>query len=242
MPEFKKEYNFIAGEVLLFDKDLDWTSFDLVQRVRNTLCRQMGIKKLKVGHAGTLDPLATGLMILCTGKATKKIESFQQKEKVYVATIKLGATTPSFDMETEENSRNDISDITEKDLEKAIKKFEGEIEQVPPVFSAVKVKGKRAFEFARNGKDIELQPKKIVIKEIKQQHFEPPFVTLQVTCGKGTYIRALARDLGKELGCGGYLTNLRRTQIGDFKVDDAMKIDFFMKNLNQFVTKLKDKA
>ncbi len=242
MAEFKTEYNFPEGEVLLFDKDLDWTSFDLVQRVRNTLCRQLGIKKLKVGHAGTLDPLATGLMILCTGKATKKIETFQQKEKVYVATLKLGATTPSFDMETEEDTWNDISKITEKYFKETIKNFEGELEQVPPVFSAVKVKGKRAFEYARKGEDLKLQPKKIVIKEIECISFSSPFVTLQVICSKGTYIRALARDIGKELGCGAYLTALRRTQIGDFKVESAMKIDFFMENLNQFVTKLKDKA
>lgn len=242
MAEFKTEYNFPEGEVLLFDKDLDWTSFDLVQRVRNTLCRQLGIRKLKVGHAGTLDPLATGLMILCTGKATKKIETFQQKEKAYVATLKLGATTPSFDMETEEDTWNDVSKITEKYFKETIKNFEGELEQVPPVFSAVKVKGKRAFEYARKGEDLKLQPKKIVIKEIECISFSSPFVTLQVICSKGTYIRALARDIGKELGCGAYLTALRRTQIGDFKVESAMKIDFFMESLNQFVTKLKDKA
>ena len=242
MDEFKTEYNFPAGEILLFDKDLDWTSFDLVQRVRNVLCRQLGIKKLKVGHAGTLDPLATGLMILCTGKATKKIELVQQKKKVYEATLKLGATTASFDMETEEDSRRDISYITQDYLQKVIQKFEGEIKQVPPVFSAVKVKGKRAFEFARKGEDLKLQPKIIVINEITQLSFEPPFITLRVTCSKGTYIRALARDIGKELGCGAYLTGLRRTQIGDFKVEDAMKIDFFMENLNQFVTKTKNQA
>ena len=242
MSEFKKDYNFPLGEVLLFDKDLDWTSFDLVQRVRNVLCRQLGIKKLKVGHAGTLDPLATGLMILCTGKATKKIESFQQEEKVYVATLKLGATTPSFDMETEEDSWGNISNITREHFQNIIKKFEGEIEQVPPVFSAVKVKGKRAFEFARKGEELKLQPKKIVIKEIKDISFSPPFVTLQISCSKGTYIRALARDIGKELDCGAYLTGLRRTQIGNFNVEEAMNIDYFMKNLDQFVTKFNDQA
>ncbi len=242
MPEFKKEYNFAEGEVLLFDKELDWTSFDLVQRVRNTLCRHLGIKKLKVGHAGTLDPLATGLMILCTGKATKKIESFQQQEKVYEATLKLGATTPSFDLETEEGTWGDYSKITKDDFEKVINKFEGETEQIPPVYSAVKVKGKRAFEYARKGKDLKLQPKKIVINEIKQVSFKPPFVTLQVRCSKGTYIRALARDIGIKLGCGAYLTGLRRTQIGDFKVGDAIKIDSFIKNLSQFVTNFNNKV
>ena len=236
MVEFKTEYDFPAGEILLFDKDLDWTSFDLVQRVRNTLCRKLGIKKLKVGHAGTLDPLATGLMILCTGKATKKIETLQQEEKVYIATIKLGATTPSFDMETEEDSWNDFSNISERDLLDVFKKFEGEIDQVPPVFSAVKVQGKRAFEYARNGKELELQPKKIVIKEIKLIGFESPYVTLQVDCGKGTYIRALARDIGKELKCSAYLTSLRRTRIGKFDVENAMNINFFMENISRFVT------
>ena len=242
MSEFKTKYNFPAGEVLLFDKNLNWTSFDLVQKVRNTLCRKLGIKKLKVGHAGTLDPLATGLMILCTGKATKKIESFQQEEKVYVATLKLGATTPSFDMETEEDKWYNSSNITENDIQQAIIKFVGEIDQVPPVFSAVKVKGKRAFEYARNKEELKLQPRKIVIKEIEKINYSAPFVTLQVTCEKGTYIRALARDLGKELECGAYLTGLRRTKIGKFSVENAMKIDFFLENVNQFVTKPENQA
>ncbi|PIF05868.1 MAG: tRNA pseudouridine(55) synthase TruB [Draconibacterium sp.] len=236
MPELKSIYDFPAGEVLLFDKKTNWTSFDLVQRVRNALCREMGIKKLKVGHAGTLDPLATGLMILCTGKATKKIESFQQEEKIYVATLKLGATTPSFDMETEEDSNSDISEITAEEFTVVAKEFEGETEQVPPLFSAVKVKGKRAFEYARKGNNIKLQPKKIVIKKIKLLMFEPPLATIEVTCGKGTYIRALARDIGQELGCGAYLTGLRRTKIGSFSVENAMDIDEFMANISHFVS------
>ena len=242
MNTFRTEYNFPEGEVLLFDKDLDWTSFDLVQRVRNALCRNIGIKKLKVGHAGTLDPLATGLMILCTGKATKKIESFQLEEKVYEAILKLGATTPSFDLETEEDTWYDCSNITEMDLQLTMQKFIGEIEQVPPVFSAVKVKGKRAFEFARKGEELKLHPKKIVIKEIKLIGYNYPFINLQVTCGKGTYIRALARDIGKELGCGAYLTGLRRTKIGEFNVANALKVDFFLENINQFVTKSENQA
>lgn len=236
MPEFKKTYDFLGGEVLLFDKDLDWTSFDLVQRVRNTLCRKLKIKKMKVGHAGTLDPLATGLMILCTGKATKRIEEFQAGEKEYIATLKLGATTPSFDLETEEDSNADCSLITEKEFLSAVQKFEGEIDQIPPVFSAVKVNGKRAFEFARNGEDLKLQPKKIVIKEIRIEKFDLPFVVIKVTCSKGTYIRALARDIGNELKCGAYLYGLRRTRIGNFKVEDAMTVDFFLENLNLFET------
>jgi tRNA pseudouridine55 synthase len=236
MTSLKKVYDFLGGEVLLFDKDREWTSFDLVQQVRNSLCREMGIKKMKVGHAGTLDPLATGLMILCTGKATKRIESFQEKEKEYRATLKLGATTPSFDMETSEDSSLNYGHITPETVEKNLQKFRGETDQVPPLFSAIKVKGKRAFDYARNGEKVKLQPRKIVVDEIVVESFELPFVTLRIVCSKGTYIRALARDIGKELGCGAYLTALRRTRIGEFNVENAITADFFLKNLNSFVT------
>ena len=236
MFEFKKTYDFLGGEVLLFDKDLEWTSFDLVNRVRNTLCRKMEIKKMKVGHAGTLDPLATGLLILCTGKMTKQIESFQAKEKEYTATFKLGATTPSFDMETVEDSNKETSHVTNELIEVAIKKFQGEIEQVPPIFSAVKIKGKRAFDYARNGEDVKLTPRKIVISKIEVLSFSSPYLKIRVECSKGTYIRSLARDIGEELKCGAYLTELRRTKIGDLKVEDAIKIDFFLENLNKFET------
>lgn len=236
MSGLKENYDFLGGEVLLFDKDLEWTSFDLVQSVRNSLCRAMGIKKLKVGHAGTLDPLATGLMILCTGKFTKRIESFQEREKEYVATLKLGATTPSFDLETEEDSINDFSSVSKENFENVLKKFAGETEQVPPVFSAVKVKGKRAFDYARNGEELKLQPKKIVIQKIVTESFDLPYVTIRLVCSKGTYVRALARDIGKKLGCGAYLTGLRRTRIGEFKVEDAISVDYFLNNLNSFVT------
>ncbi len=231
MINLNKDFDFLGGEVLLFDKELDWTSFDLVQRVRNLLCRKMGIKKMKVGHAGTLDPLATGLMILCTGKATKKIESLQQEEKEYVATLRIGATTPSFDMETEEDNQFDYSHVTRSLFEEVLKKFLGEIDQVPPVFSAVKVKGKRAFEYARVGKELELQPKKIVISSIEIESFDLPLVKIKVICSKGTYIRALARDIGSELKCGAYLTDLRRTRIGKFRVENALDLDLFLKNL-----------
>ena len=221
---------------MLFDKNLEWTSFDVVQRVRNTLCRKMGIKKLKVGHAGTLDPLATGLMILCTGKGTKRIEEYQAQEKEYIAVLKLGATTPSFDRETEEENQIDCSHISEQDVKTAIKMFEGEIEQVPPAFSAVKVKGKRAFDYARNGEEVKLQARSIVIKEIVVENFDFPFVQIKVRCSKGTYIRSLARDIGEKLGCGAYLYELRRTKIGNFEVEEAMTIDFFLDNLNLFET------
>ncbi len=236
MPEYKKSYDFANGEILLFNKDIEWTSFDLVSRVRNTLYKITGIKKLKVGHAGTLDPLATGLLILCTGKATKQIEIYQAKEKEYIATIKLGATTPSYDLETEEDSQNDYSFVSEDLFRTAIKKFVGEIEQVPPVFSAVKVKGKRAFNYARNGEALELKSRKIVIKDIELISFQLPTVEIKVICSKGTYIRALARDIGEELKCGAYLTGLKRTRIGDYKVENAMTVDNFMQNLNRFET------
>jgi tRNA pseudouridine55 synthase len=236
MHNLKNKYDFLGGEVLLFDKDREWTSFDLVQRVRNTLCRKMGIKKLKVGHAGTLDPLASGLMIICTGKATKSIESFQQKEKEYVATLKLGATTPSFDMETSENSYKPITHLTAELIKITLEKFHGKLEQVPPLFSAVKVKGKRAFDYARKGEELKLSPKNITIKKIIAESFNPPFLTIRVVCSKGTYIRSLARDIGKELKCGAYLTELRRTKIGHYKVKNAATIDFFVKNINHYVT------
>ena len=236
MFELNKSYDFINGEVLLFNKDLNWTSFDLVSKVRNALYRKTGVKKLKVGHAGTLDPLATGLMILCTGKATKQIETLQLQEKEYYATLKLGATTPSFDMETEEDSNNEYSHVTEEIIISALRKFEGETEQVPPVFSAVKVNGKRAFEYARKGESLKLQPKKIVISELELNSCDLPIVNIRIVCSKGTYIRSLARDIGTELKCGAYLTGLQRARIGDFRIENAMTVDYFTENLNLFET------
>lgn len=231
MPEFKKKYDFPAGEILVFHKDLNWTSFDVVNKVRYELCRMMGVKKLKVGHAGTLDPLATGVIVLCTGKATKRIESIQATEKEYVATLKVGATTPSFDLETEEDSTQDYSHVTKELLQEVLSGFIGEIEQVPPVFSAVKVKGKRAFDYARSGEEVKLQAKKIVIHEVEIENFDLPYIKLRVTCGKGTYIRALSRDIGEALNCGAYLTGLERTRVGEYDLDDAFKVDYFLENL-----------
>lgn len=232
MPDFKEKYDFIGGEILLFNKELEWTSFDVVNRVRYILCKKLGIKKMKVGHAGTLDPLATGLVLLCTGKATKKIEELQLGEKEYLATLKIGATTPSFDLETEEDSSTDYGHVTREMLEKTIQKFIGETDQVPPVFSAIKVKGKRAFNYARNGEEVKLQPRKIVIKSIDIETFRLPEIKLRIVCGKGTYIRSLARDIGEELNCGAYLTALERTRIGDYLLKDAFKVNFFLENLN----------
>ncbi len=232
MPDFKNTYDFLGGEILLFDKELKWTSFDVVNKVRYFLCKTMGIKKMKVGHAGTLDPLATGLVILCTGKSTKKIEELQLGEKEYVATFKLGATTPSFDLETEEDSTSDYSHVSREMLDAAILKFIGEIDQVPPIFSAVKVNGKRAFNYARNGEEVKLRAKRIVIRKVEVEDFNLPEVKLRITCGKGTYIRALARDIGEELKCGAYLIALKRTRIGNYNIEDAFKVDFFKENLN----------
>jgi tRNA pseudouridine55 synthase len=173
---------------------------------------------------------------LCTGKFTKKIESFQAQEKEYTTTLKLGATTPSFDMESEEDSTGDISTLTNDLIEKAVKKFQGEQDQTPPIFSAVKVNGKRAFNYARNGEEVKLQPKRIVITNIEVEAIDLPYIKIRVECSKGTYIRALARDIGEELKCGAYLTELRRTRIGEFKVEDSIKVDYFLENLNLFET------
>jgi len=224
------EYDFQKGEILLFDKELDWTSFDLVRKLRNFLCRQTGVKKLKVGHAGTLDPKATGLMIVCTGKETKNIDLIQAKEKEYIATLKLGATTPSYDLETTENETFSVEHITPELVKISLEKFIGELDQIPPLFSAVKVEGKRAYEHARKGSDMVLAPKKITISEIELLKFSPSEIVLRIVCSKGTYIRALARDLGNELNCGAYLIGLRRTRIGNFSIIDAWEVLKFIES------------
>lgn len=228
-----EEYNFQKGEILLFDKELDWTSFDLVRKLRNFLCRETGIKKMKVGHAGTLDPKATGLMIICTGKETKNIDLIQAKEKEYVATMKLGATTPSYDLETTENETFPTDHLTAELVKKTLENFIGEIDQVPPLFSAVKVEGKRAYEHARKGNDIVLQPKKITIYEMELLNFSVDKIVLRIVCSKGTYIRALARDLGVALNSGAYLTGLCRTRIGVMKLEEAWKLENFLEKLKE---------
>ena len=222
--------------VLYFDKPLGWTSFNLVNRVRGVLSRHLGVKKLKVGHAGTLDPLATGVMILCTGKNTKLIESFQYQTKEYVATIKLGATTPSFDLETEIDAEYPTEHITEELVKETLAKFIGEIQQIPPTYSAIKINGKRAYEYARKGDEVELKPKTLVIDEIELLEYKMPEIVVRVVCSKGTYIRALARDIGEALQSGGHLTALRRTRIGDNIVEDCLQYDDFVKNLNNLIT------
>jgi tRNA pseudouridine55 synthase len=223
-------FDFQKGEVLIFDKPLDWTSFDLVHKVRYVICKKLNIKKLKVGHAGTLDPKATGILVLCTGKATSKIETLQADEKEYVATLKFGATTPSYDLESSENEQFEISHITKELLIEVLKKFTGTIEQIPPVFSAIKIGGKRAYEYARKGIEIEIKPKILEVKEIEVLLFSLPEVKLRIVCGKGTYIRALARDIGKELQSGAYLTGLRRTRVGDYDLNHAINLADFLKS------------
>lgn len=231
-----EEYDFQKGEILLFDKELDWTSFDLVRKLRNTLCRKTGVKKLKVGHAGTLDPKATGLMIVCTGKQTKNIDLIQAKEKEYIATLKLGATTPSYDLETAENETFSTDHLTLELVQEKLPTFLGEIDQVPPVFSAIKIEGKRAYEHARKGNDIVLQSRKITISELEVIEFSPRQITLRIVCSKGTYIRSLARDLGIALNSGAYLTGLCRTRIGDQKLEDAWDLSIFLEKLNNCET------
>lgn len=214
--------NFIEGEILYINKPLNWTSFTLVRKLRNKLCRKLNIKKLKVGHAGTLDPLATGVMIVCTGKKTKLIETFQYQTKEYIATIKLGETTPSFDLETEIDGTFPVDHITKELVEEKVKTFIGEIWQVPPTFSACKVEGKRAYEFAREGQEVELKPKLLAIDEIELLEYNMPIIKIRVVCSKGTYIRALARDIGLALGSGAHLTALERTRIGEVTLADCV--------------------
>ncbi len=217
--------DFVEGEVLYFDKPLYWTSFKLVKLVRNTVSRKLKLKKIKVGHAGTLDPLASGVMIICTGKATKKIESFQYQSKEYIATLHLGATTPSFDQETEIDATYPTEHITREQVERVLTSFVGTIKQVPPSFSACKIEGVRAYELARKGSDVELKAKELVIDEIELLEFNPIEIKIRVVCSKGTYIRALARDIGRALDSGAHLTGLIRTRIGDVTLDRCYHVN-----------------
>ena len=219
--------DFKEGEILYFDKPLGWTSFKVVGHARYRICRHIGEKKLKVGHAGTLDPLATGVMIVCTGKATKRIEEFQGHTKEYVATIRLGATTPSFDLEHEIDATYPTEHITQEMVEETLKQFVGSIEQVPPAFSACMVNGKRAYDLARKGQEVELKAKTLVIDEIELLEYAMPDIKVRVVCSKGTYIRALARDIGQALQSGAHLIALRRTRVGDVRVEQCLNpLDF----------------
>lgn len=219
--------DFQAGEIIPISKPYTWTSFQIVSKVRYHLSRKYGIKRFKVGHAGTLDPLATGVLLLCTGKATKRIEELQSHTKEYIAEITLGATTPSFDMEHPVDATYPYEHITKEMVEDVLQQFTGDIEQRPPLFSACKVEGKRAYDLARKGSDMQLEPKKIRIDSIELLEYDLPRIKIRVTCGKGTYIRSLARDIGQALQSGGYLSDLIRTRIGEYKLEDCITPDAF---------------
>lgn len=221
--------NFTKGEIIAVNKPLGMTSFCALAHVRKRISVRLGVKRIKIGHAGTLDPLATGVLVLCTGKFTKRIEEFQQHGKEYVATLQLGATTPSYDMEHPVNETYPTDGITRERVEQVLTHFVGDIEQVPPTFSACKVGGQRAYDLRRKGKDVELKPKQIHIDEIELLDFDPSSMklSLRVACGKGTYIRALARDIGRALDSGAYLTSLCRTRSGDYRVENCIELKQF---------------
>jgi len=229
--EYNRPETYLDGAVLYIDKPLNWTSFDVVNKIRKSLRQQLGIKKIKVGHAGTLDPLATGLVIICTGKATKQIMQFQDMDKAYTARVRLGATTPSFDLETEIDQTYPWEHITSDRIKQALLKLSGDQEQMPPLFSAKSVDGKRAYAMARKGKEMELKSQMIHISRLELISQELPDLILNVECSKGTYIRSLARDLGSILDSGAHITGLRRTRIGPYHVDNAISIENFLENL-----------
>jgi len=213
---------YLTGKVILLDKPMGWTSFDVVRKVRNFT------RVRKVGHAGTLDPLATGLLIVCTGKFTKKINDFMAQSKEYTGAFTLGATTPTYDLESLPENQTDVSHITEAEIHKATEAFVGEIDQVPPIYSAIKKAGTPMYTLARRGEDIDLQPRKINIESFEITDIQLPVVSFKIRCSTGTYIRSLANDFGKQLGCGAFLSSLRRTAIGDFRVEDAFQMDNFL--------------
>lgn len=223
--------DFLNGQILLIDKPLEWTSFQAVNALKWAIRKKFGLKKIKIGHAGTLDPLATGLLIICTGKFTKKIPELQGQVKEYTGTFTLGATTPSYDLETEVNETFPTEHITDESIKEATTQFLGEIEQVPPIFSALKKDGKRLYELAREGKTVEIKSRKIEILEFEITRINLPEVDFRVVCSKGTYIRSLAHDFGKALGSGAHLSKLRRTKIGDFNVNNATSPNVFKEKL-----------
>jgi len=220
------------GKVLLLDKPYKWTSFDVIQKLRKVL------KIRKIGHCGTLDPLATGLLIVCTGKFTKRINEYMAQEKEYLATYTLGSSTPTYDLESEPVAVGSVENITQIIIEKAIEQFKGDIMQIPPAHSAIKVDGKRLYELARQGKEVKIEPRKVTVKEYTIISYLPPLLTVKIVCGTGTYIRSLANDLGAVLGCGAHLSALCRTRIGDFKVEEATSIE----EIQKAVDLLKDKG
>ena len=223
--------DFKNGQILLFDKPLEWTSFQVVNKVRWLIRKNFGIKKIKVGHAGTLDPLATGLLIICTGKFTKKIQELQGQEKEYTGTFTLGATTPSYDLETEIDNTFPTDHLSAEKLQQTTEQFKGDIEQFPPVFSALKKDGKRLYEYARKGEEVKINSRTVNISSFELTNIELPEVDFKVSCSKGTYIRSLAHDFGKAVKSGAHLSALRRTKIGDFNVENAFTIDTFIETL-----------
>jgi len=227
----KTREDYTEGQVLLIDKPLEWTSFQVVNKIRWLIRKQFGIKKIKVGHAGTLDPLATGLLIICTGKFTKKIDSYQAQEKEYTGTFTLGATTPSYDLETEIDATFDISEINSEMIHANTQQFIGDIEQQPPIFSALKKDGKRLYEFARSGEKVEIPKRKIHISNFEITRVALPHVDFRVVCSKGTYIRSLAFDFGKALNNGAHLSGLRRTRIGQFSIEKSVTMEDFTTSL-----------
>jgi len=229
----EKISSFEEGQVLLFDKPLYWTSFDLVNKVRIIIRSTLGIRKIKIGHAGTLDPLASGLMIICTGKATRRIEEFRDLDKEYIATIHVGETTPSYDLETEINGRFPVEQISENIVLTTLKGFLGEQIQIPPVHSAKMIDGRRAYEFARKGIKKEMNPVTVYFRELDLLSFGIPDMRIRILCSKGTYIRSFARDLGKALGSGAYLASLERTAIGPYLLKNAFSLDFFENSIKE---------
>lgn len=221
------------GAAILVDKPLEWTSFDVVNKLRYVLKRHLNVKKYKVGHAGTLDPLASGLLILCIGPYTKKIETIVAQHKAYMGEVTLGVDTPSYDAETLPDVYYPDKEITADDLDKVKEQFSGDIEQIPPMYSAIKIKGVALYKLARRGEEIKRQPRPVTISKLDVRMTAPDKIDMAVTCTKGTYIRTLAYDIGQYLGCGGYLTGLRRTMIGDYSVEDAVSIDAFIEQVNQ---------
>lgn len=220
--------DFISGKLILIDKEKEWSSFDVVNKIRSAIKKKFSIKKIKVGHAGTLDPLATGLLVLCTGKMTKKIDNLSILRKRYLGTITLGATTPSYDCETDINNTYPTSHITEKLIKSNINNFIGVISQKPPIYSAIKKDGKRLYMYARAGEKVEINSRKIEIFDFKIIKIDMPNIDFEISCSKGTYIRSIANDFGENLNSGAYLSNLKRTEIGDFKITNASKVNEFI--------------
>ena len=223
--------DFQTGEMILIDKELNWTSFDVVSKLRNSIKKKLNIKKIKVGHAGTLDPLATGLLIICTGKMTKRIDEFSGLNKTYIGKMTIGSTTPSYDLETKPNVYYPTEHINKNLVIETAKKFVGKIDQKPPVFSAVKKDGVRLYKLARKGVKVEVEKREIIIHDFLISSINFPEVEFSLTCSKGTYIRSLAHDFGKELGSGAHLSELRRTSIGDYSVDNSLKLMEFIRNI-----------